>query len=459
MINECKINILEFITEETTTNMVSFETLAIFILATTTPNGRFQQDFRTYYESRLLPIQETWGSLFPNIVHVFGTNAFDHDFLIKRCHSLDHRRLIPHTRQIPIKHEYSLYDCPIYQKDFYELHENNVTNYHSNYNIHFINKDDIVLNMKVLWVGNCTGEYFGSGPTCRCQESMRYFLNSYQYKIINWFAFIDDDIYFRPFGVLRMLKDIENNRTMMNKPLALVPAKKYYSFTFSQAKIDVNGTLRRHNCSGEEAYSYAFAQPVIMNRLAVQQLESALVGNGFLEQQKLWGGSHDAILGMILWMYQIPTYSFSSAYHGADIFVDFDTKILKRHRYKPSKHIIFHRILNFKGYVWDKQKKMPKLKAQRPSQYDIAQLTKDDILFKNPNFSPMNQKMGININKTDIIKEQELAGSLSAKDLVKLKSGGVQNTIFGDRAKTIVDHFTPFMPVDCLVTKRKVISL
>jgi hypothetical protein len=53
---------------------------------------------------------------------------------------------------------------------------------------------------------NETGEYYGLGPTCRCQETMRYYyyLNDI-HKSFDWFIFMDDDIYIRPYSLLSFL--------------------------------------------------------------------------------------------------------------------------------------------------------------------------------------------------------------------------------------------------------------
>ncbi len=50
-------------------------------------------------------------------------------------------------------------------------------------------------------------------------------------------------------------------------------------------------------------------------------LHSAVFDNGFVRTQMEWGGSHDIILGQILWLYEIPTasLSYSNVYYGADI--------------------------------------------------------------------------------------------------------------------------------------------
>ena len=46
-----------------------------------------KQDFPTYWQSRILPIQNTWGKFFQTLFFVFGTNVFDYRFLhdLNRC--------------------------------------------------------------------------------------------------------------------------------------------------------------------------------------------------------------------------------------------------------------------------------------------------------------------------------------------------------------------------------------
>ena len=130
----------------------------------------------TYWESRIVPISTTWGSLFrdidnqSNLYFVFGTNEFDYRFLNnddKRCrtvasinNSSTYRSLLAHTPQMDLENKVTEYSCRIFS------HEHKYpTNDHNEM-------------VRILWMGNCTGEYFGIGPVCRCQEAMRYFYNN-----------------------------------------------------------------------------------------------------------------------------------------------------------------------------------------------------------------------------------------------------------------------------------------
>jgi hypothetical protein len=43
----------------------------------------------------------------------------------------------------------------------------------------------------------------------------------------------------------------------------------------------------------------------------MKRLRNAIDANALTNLQRSWGGTHDALLGMLLWMYQMPTYSFN----------------------------------------------------------------------------------------------------------------------------------------------------
>jgi hypothetical protein len=173
-----------------------FARISIFILATTkSPN----------YPQRLLQITDTWGAYFPLLYFVFGRNVIDYKFLENHCSlvQLDQskrRSLIARDPQTPSVDKITEYEC------FPGFH--------------------------ALFIGNCTGEYFGIGPTCRCQEAMRWFYNSPAMAAVEWFIFIDDDIYFRPYALRELLfptsarLDVE----MYQHPMALVSAEQYRGF-------------------------------------------------------------------------------------------------------------------------------------------------------------------------------------------------------------------------------------
>jgi hypothetical protein len=172
---------------------MTFSGVAIFILATTRDKN---------FSGRLLQIMDTWGSFFPHLYFVFGTNVYDFNFLEEKCLLVsDRRNLIARDLQRPAQNTTSLYKCD------------------SRFNY--------------LFTGNCTGEYFGIGPTCRCQEAMRYFYTSPSLAHTSWFIFIDDDIYFRPYALREFLFPTYDRAKITNdsvNPAAIVAANTYRSF-------------------------------------------------------------------------------------------------------------------------------------------------------------------------------------------------------------------------------------
>ena len=102
-----------------------FSTVAVFVLGTT---RKFQRV--SSFESRIRPIVETWGSLFPHLYFVFGTNVFDQTFLSESCQFISrygdvslesetgggarntHRNLYASAPQTTPVNASDLYKCP-----------------------------------------------------------------------------------------------------------------------------------------------------------------------------------------------------------------------------------------------------------------------------------------------------------------------------------------------------------
>lgn len=380
--------------------MVSFSDIAIFILATTTRNGRHPQSYSTYYESRITPISLTWGKLFPLTFFVFGTNQFDFQFLSDNCrlkesfpHQIgsDRRFLRPSSPQQPQVDRYTLFDCPVSTvpsdqfSDYYNTQPNNQS-------------------FQALYIGNCTGEYFGSGPTCRCQESMRYFLHhTTRFEGVPWFMFIDDDIYLRPYVFIRLMDKLQRNHSSSNVPVGIIAATKSAGVKNIKLKLD-NGTYvpLPSQCVNLLSSSFFYAQPAILSRSALQQMRSMLDMNGLLTLQKLWGGSHDSVLGLALWVHRIHLISLATSYGGTALTTDF-IQSMKRLTAKQTKWrnsqldcVMFHRVLNFRFPARGTKKATSggsdqslTVWKQYVSQFHVAEFVGEDVLYKVSNSSTM----------------------------------------------------------------------
>ncbi len=302
--------------------MVDFTSIAIFLLGTTTLNSKYPQVYRTYYESRILPIHETWSTFFPHLYFVFGTNTFDNEFLATRCKVVEsdsqivsasineHRRRLPRSRQVRPRQEAAVYHCPVhpdqgegrwanyidYSGDYLTIGANGSildSNFQTVINSSLTERElDTVRKaylhshrnttfhrpIKVLYPANCTGEYFGVGPTCRCQESIRYFLRHSEtktgkFKDIKWFLFLDDDVYIRPFGLISLLRTLEQNTSSVfsksnllsihDHPIALVSAQLFHGL---HLKPKQGTNVAKEKCRRLMSVDYCFAQPALMNK-------------------------------------------------------------------------------------------------------------------------------------------------------------------------------------------------
>lgn len=270
--------------------MFSFSSIAVFILSTISPHPRSTNSLSdTLIGRRAASNHATWAGYFPNTFYVMGSNKRDFDYLQANCDEMvlvkiennstsTKRRLVPKEPQIPSEDSISIYHCSAYNSSRIPL--------------------------KVLMIKNCTGEYFGLGPTCRCQESIRYFRNVLSFHFeLDWFLFLDDDVYLRPFSLISLLKQMDISHP---NPAALISAEFYRGFDFS-----TRWNRKTHKCASASTSSISLAQPAFLNRKAIDAIFSCLECNCMIQLQNEWGGSHDAILGTVLWMYNIPTFSFA----------------------------------------------------------------------------------------------------------------------------------------------------
>lgn len=276
--------------------MVGFGNVVIFILATVRRNGKLQQDFPTNFEARLQPIACTWGSLFPQLFFVVGSDSANLQFVqSSRCRSRPDlvsnsnlQRYVCLTNYVSSNEE---------RKRSYDTTNSNNTNKHirnssvaakadtvfgslsvaerfrSNYASNSFPSDTVSAGktFNVLYTKNCTGEYFGKGPTCRCQEAMRYYyyLTDIQGVKGEWFLFMDDDVYIRPYSLLAFLSQLSCNNgscAAFDKAIALIPSATSRGFSFSKKKYRekkwISVVDKIHNKKLKETLEYLLGNPV-----------------------------------------------------------------------------------------------------------------------------------------------------------------------------------------------------
>jgi hypothetical protein len=92
---------------------------------------------------------------------------------------------------------------------------------------------------------------------------MRFFISQSMFAHVNWFAFMDDDLYYRPFSLLAMLHEMDSMHAYSLAPAALLATGTRRGFRDFKNKLSKNGA---HNCTNASVYSFAFAQPAFLNR-------------------------------------------------------------------------------------------------------------------------------------------------------------------------------------------------
>ena len=524
---------------------IIIDSVAVFILSTTKNFGGISS-----FQSRMVEISETWAKPFEHVNFVMGTNQFDYDFLQEKCvlkasfgdpkrGPENRRKLVARTPQTPTEDVTREYECD-YTKDMARwghVDPNKMAG-RSKLLQQYFREERHALN--VLYVGNCTGEYFGIGPACRYQETSRYFLshaglrnvppgairpqsNQGKFRHVEWYLFIDDDLYVRPYGLLSMLRSLprqhsgeakvarmkgrkgyhdsqdedrqsesQSESVSVDFPVALLAPLFQRSFRFS-ARWDRKAV----NCD-TPVHNLHIAMPALINREAMALMGNAVEACGMTEHQRIWGGTHDMLLGLWLWMYQIPQLSVRKVYFGGMV-----TALYKEEgrgdmwirNINPQQSLFVHMLKHFDIPYEDKggQGNTTRKYHEIPGMMDVAKIYGDDVIYdklvymlpkegqatgagggeggarsrrKRPRASQL-EAAGLNTSDIDLGRgqwkkkyhEQVSQGRIAGRThLFELTNSRVGETRFGSsgRAGRVHEQYHSFVPGDCQVMRKEV---
>lgn len=389
--------------------MLAFQDVAVFVLST------------TYLLHRMEGISNTWGIMFPHLYFVLGTNKYDESFLLKNCRDTKgetRRRLKARNgTQTSPRDVLMLYQC----------------RYRRNQNKKAFN---------AIYAGNCTGEYYGIGPTCRCQAAMRFFLayaRDSMFKNSQWLLFLDDDVYLRPFAVKKVLELISLPTLPNHQPVVLVSDSLNTGFRFSQApalKNNGNACCNRRTPCKTPIFEFGFAQPAFINRDALVLMGRAVERNGLTNLHALYGGSHDILLGLLVWMHQITVYSFKATFWSSEL----NTSELAQVSFDPQCNIMFHKV--------KRRRRLP-----RPGLSPAGDMTAGHEDFA----QKLNEKYFVTtisskeyVPDAKDISRQELCGEKAFHLLIR-KPGqtSILKTAFAPLAAKLSTNFSLFLPSHC----------
>lgn len=282
---------------------------------------------------------------------------------------------------------------------------------------------------------------------------MRFFLHSPELSGLEWFVFIDDDIYLRPLALTSMLQSIDRNNSLLTA-IGIISSTSPHSIKFIKPKPSTlyNSTLPE-SCAEVFGTSYYNAQPAILNRAALIHLKPAVNSNALTRLQKIWGRSHDAILGLLLWQHEIPLYSLTKSYHGKILLREnLQEALLADHPQNSlnrtdehcgyQSYIAFHRIVNFKMYERRKKEENFRYKGTVVSQYDISGLLGEQAIYDDK--SPIDCARYLKL-----ADRQRQLGASVADNLLPLHSSRIQFSHFMLRAQGFPQVYFDFLPQDC----------
>ena len=172
----------------------------------------------------------------------------------------------------------------------------------------------------VVLTPRCNGNYYGAeGPCCKFDEAINFVFNSsglwqssagggapdgaephrHEQPEIKWLVFSDDDMYYRPAPLARLLSETGDPSV----PRIFAPDKYYPLYGHEQ------------RCKGVVWTSWM--QPIFLNRAAVEQLAPAAAKFGTVATCAAFKVTHDVGVGVVVWMYgmtkhMIPNYADNS---------------------------------------------------------------------------------------------------------------------------------------------------
>lgn len=257
--------------------------IAMHILATakhvTAKDGSHQ--VYDYFMQRLWGAVTTWGRHFPKLVFVLGGNGTEEVSLGRHGHAVT----LDNDTELQV-------NCRVTDATSRpQLVEHSMCD-----------------GFEVLRFMQCTNDYYGTrGPCCRCQESMRWILE--HDPDIEWYAFSDDDVYFRGAALTAMLSGLSKPT-----PVAVSGGRNLRGFA-----PGLFTWLKRKGCDSENLCVFAFPwmQPALFNAAALRErYRPAIESNGLMRVCEAFRVTHDVGLGILNWMTQTPTIVLGHVYSG-----------------------------------------------------------------------------------------------------------------------------------------------
>ena len=188
----------------------------------------------------------------------------------------------------------------------------------------------------------------------------------------------------------------------------------------------------------------------VYHRKAMLQLQPAINHNAMTTMHVHWGSSHDSLLGFILWMYNIPTYSLSKYLFPTRVMVHDIRKALFTQFLKSSQSIVIHKVMCANQYQYQVKLKKTEMIGRVACQYDIAEMLQDDLLYATNytlnSLTPSQLKFYYHV-----IQQQWKHGRQCSQQLQSMS-----NKINSSIHQTKYAHFhqlhkvfIPFTPLDC----------
>ena len=116
---------------------------------------------------------------------------------------------------------------------------------------------------------------------------MRHFLHSPALAAVQWFMFLDDDVFVRPHALSGFLSEVAKRQGRPKAFVGCIGDSKGLYFTGNSSLCAPNK---------KDLPRFCWAMPAILNRPALVHMQRSIDSEMLIQLQSEWGNSHDVIL-------------------------------------------------------------------------------------------------------------------------------------------------------------------
>jgi hypothetical protein len=161
--------------------------------------------------------------------------------------------------------------------------------------------------IQVLWT-SCDEGHFGRSPCCKMQQGLIQMLDHHS-EDYDYFAYLDNDDYIRRRYIEKLISGMD-----ASEPFVL-SSGRFGGVSLLGQPGYLDSEEREYACRTDPQFQYAWGQPVIYSRGALEKIAPGLRLEGFTKQCAEYKITHDVGVQVFNWMYSLPELRIRTTEH------------------------------------------------------------------------------------------------------------------------------------------------